>query len=113
MKALQSYIDKAATLIEALPYIQNFRGKIAVIKYGGSTMVGDNAEDTVLKDIAPLAAKFERCLPRLSPTIAEKDPIGKGVFDQQFGQLCRWYRVVKIRDVHEFSDLFFDCLLTS
>lgn len=51
MNALQGSIEKAATLIEALPYIQNFRGKIAVVKYGGSTMVGDQEEDTVLKDI--------------------------------------------------------------
>lgn len=56
MDALQGYIEKAATLIEALPYIQNFRGKIAVVKYGGSTMVGDGAEDTVLKDIVFMAS---------------------------------------------------------
>jgi acetylglutamate kinase len=56
LDALQGYIEKAATLIEALPYIQNFRGKIAVVKYGGSTMVGDGAEDTVLKDIVFMAS---------------------------------------------------------
>lgn len=56
MDALQGYIEKAATLIEALPYIQNFRGKIAVVKYGGSTMVGDGADDTVLKDIVFMAS---------------------------------------------------------
>lgn len=56
MNALQSYIDKAATLIEALPYIQSFRGKVVVVKYGGSTMADNGAEDTVLKDIAFLAS---------------------------------------------------------
>ncbi len=56
MNALQGYIDKAATLIEALPYIQNFRGKIAVVKYGGSTMVGQSKEDEVLKDIVFMAS---------------------------------------------------------
>ncbi len=56
MNALQGYIDKAAILIEALPYIQNFRGKVVVVKYGGSTMVGDAAEDTVLKDIVFMAS---------------------------------------------------------
>ncbi len=56
MNALQGYIDKAATLIEALPYIQGFRGKVVVVKYGGSTMVGNGAEDTVLKDIVFLAS---------------------------------------------------------
>jgi acetylglutamate kinase len=56
LDALQGYIEKAATLIEALPYIQTFRGKVAVVKYGGSTMIGDGAEDTVLKDIVFMAS---------------------------------------------------------
>ena len=29
---------RAATLIEALPYLQKFRGQTFVIKYGGSAM---------------------------------------------------------------------------
>ncbi len=56
MNALQGSIEKAATLIEALPYIQSFRGKTVVVKYGGSTMVGENEEDTVLKDIVFMAS---------------------------------------------------------
>jgi acetylglutamate kinase len=56
VNALQGSIEKAATLIEALPYIQNFRDKIVVVKYGGSTMVGDQEEDTVLKDIVFMAS---------------------------------------------------------
>ena len=56
MNALQGSIEKAATLIEALPYIQKFRGKIAVVKYGGSTMVGGQEEDTVLKDVVFMAS---------------------------------------------------------
>ena len=31
----QKYLDKAETLIEALPYIQRFNRKIVVVKYGG------------------------------------------------------------------------------
>jgi acetylglutamate kinase len=56
VNALQGSIEKAATLIEALPYIQSFRGKTVVVKYGGSTMVGENEEDTVLKDIVFMAS---------------------------------------------------------
>ncbi|HJP33140.1 MAG TPA: acetylglutamate kinase [Candidatus Latescibacteria bacterium] len=48
---LQQYIDKAAILVEALPYIQSFRGKTVVVKYGGSTLTGAEAVDTVLKDL--------------------------------------------------------------
>ncbi|MDI3256805.1 MAG: acetylglutamate kinase [Kyrpidia sp.] len=38
---------KAAVLIEALPYIQRFAGKIFVIKYGGSAM-GERLTDVIL-----------------------------------------------------------------
>ncbi len=51
MTDLQQYIDKASTLIEALPYIQAFRDKVVVVKYGGSTITGEAEDDTVLKDI--------------------------------------------------------------
>ncbi|MCX6357099.1 MAG: acetylglutamate kinase [Candidatus Aureabacteria bacterium] len=47
---MQELIKKADILIEALPYIQGFRKKIVVVKYGGSTMeTGD--PDSVLRDI--------------------------------------------------------------
>ena len=48
---LQSYIEKAATLVEALPYIQSFRGKTVVVKYGGSTLTPEGGADTVLRDL--------------------------------------------------------------
>jgi len=53
MRSLQQYIDKAAVLVEALPYIQSFRDRIVVVKYGGSTMGSRAGErgDTVLRDI--------------------------------------------------------------
>ena len=38
---MQTWINKAATLIEALPYIQSLAGKTVVIKYGGNAMVND------------------------------------------------------------------------
>ncbi len=48
---LQSYIDKASVLAEALPYIQSFRGKTVVVKYGGSTLAPGGGADTVLRDL--------------------------------------------------------------
>ncbi len=36
METLENWQEKAEVLIEALPYIQRFRGKIIVVKYGGS-----------------------------------------------------------------------------
>src|SRR5437588_12014866 len=35
---MEELISKAATLLEALPYIQRFRSQVFVVKYGGSFM---------------------------------------------------------------------------
>jgi acetylglutamate kinase len=48
--------SKAATLIEALPYIQNFRGQTIVIKYGGAAMENETLVEGVLRDIVFLEA---------------------------------------------------------
>ena len=42
---------KAAVLIEALPYIQRFRGKPVVIKFGGAAMENDTILRNVLRDV--------------------------------------------------------------
>ena len=41
-KTVKESIEKAKALIEALPYMQEFRNKTIVIKYGGHAMVDDN-----------------------------------------------------------------------
>lgn len=48
---MERVIEKAATLVEALPYIQRFRGKTTVIKFGGSAMDSMAALRSVLTDI--------------------------------------------------------------
>ncbi len=47
---------RASLLIEALPYIQNFRGHTMVIKYGGSAMDDPRLVASVLRDIVFLEA---------------------------------------------------------
>jgi acetylglutamate kinase len=47
-------MQKAAVLIEALPYIQRFNRKIVVIKYGGSAMVDEELKKKVIQDVALL-----------------------------------------------------------
>src|SRR5207247_4181696 len=42
---MKKIISKAATLIEALPYIQRFRSQILVVKYGGSFMDSPDPEE--------------------------------------------------------------------
>jgi len=48
---VQEAIDKAAVLIEALPYIQRYYEKIVVVKLGGSVMDNPQAERELLRDI--------------------------------------------------------------
>lgn len=51
---MQQLIDKAHTLIEALPYIRTFSGKTFVIKYGGSAMVDEKLKDSFAQDVVLL-----------------------------------------------------------
>lgn len=44
-------IAKAEVLVEALPYIRKFAGKIFVIKYGGHAMVNEELKKKVIIDI--------------------------------------------------------------
>ena len=47
-------MQRAATLIEALPYIQRFNRKIIVVKYGGSAMVDEELKRHVIQDVVLL-----------------------------------------------------------
>jgi acetylglutamate kinase len=55
---MEEIISKAATLLEALPYIQRFRSQIFVVKYGGSFMDSPDAEvrHCVARDVVFLEA---------------------------------------------------------
>lgn len=50
----QISMQKAETLIEALPYIQRFNRKIIVVKYGGSVMVDEELKRHVIQDVVLL-----------------------------------------------------------
>ncbi|RPF87207.1 MAG: acetylglutamate kinase [Roseibacillus sp. TMED18] len=43
--------EKAATLVEALPYLQRFRGKTFLIKIGGSAMDSPDLVSSIMRDI--------------------------------------------------------------
>ena len=49
---LDALIHKADVLIEALPYIADFRGEIVVVKLGGSVMESPEALAGILTDVA-------------------------------------------------------------
>jgi len=57
--SMQDLIAKATTLLEALPYIQEFNGATFVIKYGGSFMdsTDPNVRDGVARDIVFLESR--------------------------------------------------------
>ena len=48
---MEHIIEKAATLVEAFPYIRSFRDKIVVVKYGGSTQPDEGGSETMLADL--------------------------------------------------------------
>jgi acetylglutamate kinase len=48
---MDNIIAKAKTLMEALPYIQKFRGKRIIIKYGGHAMVNEDLKKSFTRDI--------------------------------------------------------------
>ena len=43
---------KADTLVQALPWLERFRGALVVIKYGGNAMVDDELKAAFAQDVA-------------------------------------------------------------
>lgn len=43
--------DRAEVLVQALPYIQQYSGKIVVIKYGGNAMLNEELQESVMRDV--------------------------------------------------------------
>jgi len=48
---LEELIGKAGILLEALPYIKEFSGKVVVVKYGGHAMVAEELKESFALDI--------------------------------------------------------------
>jgi acetylglutamate kinase len=49
-------LERAEVLLEALPFIQRFRGQTFVIKYGGSAMEDEHLVERLLRDVVFLEA---------------------------------------------------------
>ena len=45
---------KVETLMETMPYLRKYQGRVIVIKYGGNAMVSDELKDAVLHDVVML-----------------------------------------------------------
>ncbi len=48
-------MERAEVLVQALPYIKKYNGKIVVIKYGGNAMVNETLKHQVMEDIVLLS----------------------------------------------------------
>ena len=46
--------QRARVLVHALPYIQDYSGKMVVVKYGGNAMISEHLKDSVIRDICLL-----------------------------------------------------------
>lgn len=46
--------DRAEVLVQALPYIKKYTGKIVVVKYGGNAMINEELKRQVMEDIVLL-----------------------------------------------------------
>jgi len=47
--------DRAEALVGALPFIQGFRGKTVVVKYGGNAMINEDLKAAVIQDVIFMA----------------------------------------------------------
>ncbi len=50
-----SFDLRAQILVDALPYIQKYRGRVVVVKYGGNAMINEELKDAVMSDIVLLS----------------------------------------------------------
>ena len=49
-----SNAQRAEVLTQALPYIQQYNGKVVVVKYGGNAMINEQLKEQVMEDIVLL-----------------------------------------------------------
>ena len=54
MEKIFSNAERAEVLVQALPYIKRYNGKIVVIKYGGNAMINEQLKQQVMEDIVLL-----------------------------------------------------------
>ena len=50
-----SNAERASVLVQALPYIKKYTGKIVVVKYGGNAMINEELKQQVMEDIVLLS----------------------------------------------------------
>ena len=51
---MSAALDKAATLVEALPWLKQFHGRTVVVKYGGNAMTTPALQEAFAEDVVVL-----------------------------------------------------------
>lgn len=52
---MKEKFEKAKVLVEALPYLQKYKGQTIIIKYGGNAMKNDEMKKSVMRDVVLLS----------------------------------------------------------
>jgi len=102
MKSQNPHTQRAESLIEALPFIQRFRGQLFVIKYGGAAMEDDHVVERFLKDVVFLEAVG------INPVIIHGG--GKAITSRmrEIGQKARFVNGLRVTDdqaIHIVEDV--------
>jgi acetylglutamate kinase len=90
--AVNTLIEKADTLLEALPYIQRFSGKTFVIKYGGHAMENEELRQHFARDIVLL--KFVG----MSPVVVHGGGPQIGDMLKKLGVSSKFVRGMRVTD---------------
>jgi acetylglutamate kinase len=84
--------DRALILTEALPYIQRFRGKTIVIKYGGNAMVDETLKQDFARDVVLLK------LVGINPVIVHGGGPQIGKLLERIGKESRFVQGMRVTD---------------
>ncbi len=83
---------RAQILIEALPYIQRFRGKTIVIKYGGNAMVDEQLKHAFARDVVLMS------LVGMNPVVVHGGGPQIGGLLQRLGKESRFVEGMRVTD---------------
>lgn len=97
MKIQETIIDNSArqiahVLIEALPYIQRFKGKTVVVKYGGNAMIDEQLKNSFARDIVMLK------LVGINPVVVHGGGPQIGLLLQKLGKTSEFVQGMRVTD---------------
>ena len=88
----ESAKNVAQVLAEALPYIQRFRGKTVVIKYGGNAMVDETLKSGFARDIVMMK------LVGINPVVVHGGGPQIGMLLEKIGKESRFVEGMRVTD---------------